>query len=165
MFMQPTLYSWDTWKNSNCFRKLDSCSLKVESVTFSTDSTMLGSMQMFLSIGFSAAGVVGAVYSLSVASLGLMNGPMCQWSNINNIIPRWGTPFANRYRLHTFHIFTWHWFENCIYKITLTLTLNWNVPLFTFDFTTQLLTETTASNFPLLQFWELPVRWRHVEVV
>uniref|UniRef100_A0A3Q2YNY1 Transmembrane 4 L six family member 21b n=1 Tax=Hippocampus comes TaxID=109280 RepID=A0A3Q2YNY1_HIPCM len=37
---------------------------------------------MFLSIGFAAAGVAGAVYSLSVAALGLANGPLCYWSNI-----------------------------------------------------------------------------------
>ncbi|XP_030017975.1 transmembrane 4 L6 family member 5 [Sphaeramia orbicularis] len=50
---------------------------------------------MFLSIGFAAAGVVGAVYSLSVAALGLANGPLCYWSNADNIIPQWGTPFFN----------------------------------------------------------------------
>uniref|UniRef100_A0AAQ5X5I9 Uncharacterized protein n=1 Tax=Amphiprion ocellaris TaxID=80972 RepID=A0AAQ5X5I9_AMPOC len=51
---------------------------------------------MFLSIGFAAAGVVGALYSLSVASVGLVNGPLCYWSNAQNPIPRWGTPFSNR---------------------------------------------------------------------
>ncbi|XP_017282477.1 transmembrane 4 L6 family member 5 [Kryptolebias marmoratus] len=50
---------------------------------------------MFLSIGFAAAGVVGAIYSLSAASLGLANGPTCQWSNNDNTNPQWGTPFAN----------------------------------------------------------------------
>ncbi|XP_071756609.1 transmembrane 4 L6 family member 5 [Centroberyx gerrardi] len=50
---------------------------------------------MFLSIGFAAAGVVGALYSLSVAALGLANGPTCFWSNPDNIIPEWGTPFAS----------------------------------------------------------------------
>ncbi|XP_029311210.1 transmembrane 4 L6 family member 5 [Cottoperca gobio] len=50
---------------------------------------------MFLSIGFAALGVVGAMYSLSVASLGLANGPTCFWSNKDNIFPRWGMPFAN----------------------------------------------------------------------
>ncbi|XP_038586326.1 transmembrane 4 L6 family member 5-like [Micropterus salmoides] len=50
---------------------------------------------MFLSIGFAAVGVAGAVYSLSVAALGLANGPTCFWSNENNLIPKWGTPFAN----------------------------------------------------------------------
>ncbi|KAM6959588.1 transmembrane 4 L6 family member 5 [Tautogolabrus adspersus] len=49
---------------------------------------------MFLSIGFAAAGVVGAIYSLSVASLGLANGPMCLFSP-NGINDIWGTPFAN----------------------------------------------------------------------
>jgi len=50
---------------------------------------------MFLSIGFAAAGVAGALYSLSTAALGLVNGPLCQWANKDNLIPRWGTPFAN----------------------------------------------------------------------
>lgn len=65
------------------------------------------SMQMFLSIGFAAVGVAGAVYSLSVAALGLANGPTCFWSNENNPIPKWGTPFANRYSksLWMFYIF------------------------------------------------------------
>ncbi|XP_061566314.1 transmembrane 4 L6 family member 1 [Cololabis saira] len=50
---------------------------------------------MFLSIGFAAVGVVGAIYSLSAAALGLANGPVCYWSNPDNPIPQWGTPFAN----------------------------------------------------------------------
>ncbi|XP_071398815.1 transmembrane 4 L6 family member 5-like [Centroberyx affinis] len=50
---------------------------------------------MFLSIGFAAAGVAGALYSLSVAALGLANGPTCLWSNLYHPIPTWGTPFAN----------------------------------------------------------------------
>ncbi|KAM9837050.1 transmembrane 4 L6 family member 5 [Aulostomus maculatus] len=49
---------------------------------------------MFLSIGFAAAGVVGAVYSLSVASLGLANGPFCFYKNAENLTGVWGTPFA-----------------------------------------------------------------------
>uniref|UniRef100_A0A8C3A3T7 Transmembrane 4 L six family member 21b n=1 Tax=Cyclopterus lumpus TaxID=8103 RepID=A0A8C3A3T7_CYCLU len=52
---------------------------------------------MFLSIGFAALGVVGAVYSLSVAALGLANGPTCLWSNEFNTSPEWGTPFNSRY--------------------------------------------------------------------
>lgn len=81
-------------------------------------------MQMFLSIGFAAAGVVGAVYSLSVAALGLANGPLCLWSNANNPIPQWGTPFANRYRqslwTEVIHlIFLLETVENCIYEIIL----------------------------------------------
>uniref|UniRef100_A0A8C6LZU8 Transmembrane 4 L six family member 21b n=1 Tax=Nothobranchius furzeri TaxID=105023 RepID=A0A8C6LZU8_NOTFU len=35
---------------------------------------------MFLSIGFAAAGVLGAIFSLSVASVGLANGPVCSSS-------------------------------------------------------------------------------------
>lgn len=50
---------------------------------------------MFLSIGFAAAGVVGAVYSLSVAAVGLANGPLCLWNNAENPILQWGTPFYN----------------------------------------------------------------------
>ena len=61
------------------------------------DSTVC-SMQMFLSIGFAAAGAVGAIYSLSVAALGLSNGPTCLWNNLQSPILQWGTPFASRYR-------------------------------------------------------------------
>lgn len=50
---------------------------------------------MFLSIGFAAAGVVGALYSLTVAALGLANGPLCAWSNEMEPKLQWGTPFAN----------------------------------------------------------------------
>ncbi|KAM6894674.1 transmembrane 4 L6 family member 5 [Lycodopsis pacificus] len=52
---------------------------------------------MFLSIGFAAVGVVGAMYSLSVAALGLANGPTCLFNAGNALIPdeQWGTPFAN----------------------------------------------------------------------
>ncbi|XP_057711554.1 transmembrane 4 L6 family member 1 [Corythoichthys intestinalis] len=50
---------------------------------------------MFLSIGFAAMGVVGAIYSLSAAALGLANGPLCFWSNSENPTPQWGVPFAN----------------------------------------------------------------------
>ncbi|XP_068612289.1 transmembrane 4 L6 family member 5 [Brachionichthys hirsutus] len=50
---------------------------------------------MFLSIGFAAAGVVGALYSLTVAGLGLANGPLCFWNNEEHPNPRWGTPFLN----------------------------------------------------------------------
>lgn len=44
---------------------------------------------MFLSIAFAAVGVVGALYSLAVAALGLQNGPLCK-------VIFWGTPFKNR---------------------------------------------------------------------
>ncbi|XP_061664921.1 transmembrane 4 L6 family member 1-like [Syngnathoides biaculeatus] len=50
---------------------------------------------MFLSVGFAAAGVAGAVYSLSAALLGLVNGPMCFWKNEQNPSGEWGVPFAN----------------------------------------------------------------------
>ena len=56
------------------------------------------SLQMFLSIGFAAGGVVGAIYSLSVSALGLANGPSCLYEDPVSGLQTWGTPFANRYR-------------------------------------------------------------------
>ncbi|XP_036404647.1 transmembrane 4 L6 family member 5 [Megalops cyprinoides] len=50
---------------------------------------------MFLSIGFSAMGVVGALYSFIVSILGLVNGPTCLYRSEELLIPLWGTPFAN----------------------------------------------------------------------
>ncbi|XP_041926047.1 transmembrane 4 L6 family member 5 [Alosa sapidissima] len=51
---------------------------------------------MFLSIGFAALGVVGALYSMSVAALGLSKGPICRyWSIENPIFGQWGRPFDN----------------------------------------------------------------------
>ncbi|KAE8288174.1 Transmembrane 4 L6 family member 1 [Larimichthys crocea] len=44
---------------------------------------------MFLSIAFAAVGVAGALYSLSVAAVGLQNGPLCK------VVLIWGTPFKN----------------------------------------------------------------------
>ncbi|XP_046908062.1 transmembrane 4 L6 family member 1-like [Hypomesus transpacificus] len=49
---------------------------------------------MFLSIGFAAVGVAGALYNLAVAAVGLTNGPLCLWNNAVSPIPKWGTPFA-----------------------------------------------------------------------
>ncbi|XP_041821589.1 transmembrane 4 L6 family member 5-like [Chelmon rostratus] len=48
---------------------------------------------MFLSIGFAAVGVAGAVYSLIIAGLGLTNGPLCCTGTVANC--KWGTPFMN----------------------------------------------------------------------
>ncbi|KAM9729015.1 transmembrane 4 L6 family member 5 [Menidia menidia] len=45
---------------------------------------------MFLSIAFAALGVVGALYSLAVAALGLKNGPLCR-----NLLFMWTTPFKD----------------------------------------------------------------------
>lgn len=56
----------------------------------SADKCCANRCGMFLSIGFAAAGVLGALYSLTVASLGLANGPTCLMSN-----SQWGAPFAN----------------------------------------------------------------------
>ncbi|XP_036968209.1 transmembrane 4 L6 family member 5 isoform X1 [Acanthopagrus latus] len=50
---------------------------------------------MFLSIGFAAGGVVGAIYSLSVSALGLANGPSCLYRDPISGLQTWGTPFAN----------------------------------------------------------------------
>lgn len=47
-------------------------------------------LQMFLSIAFAAVGVAGALYSFSVAVLGLQNGPLCK------VILIWTTPFKDR---------------------------------------------------------------------
>ncbi|KAG7223238.1 hypothetical protein INR49_015594 [Caranx melampygus] len=44
---------------------------------------------MFLSIGFAALGVAGALYSLSVAAVALKNGPLCK------VLLVWQTPFKN----------------------------------------------------------------------
>lgn len=50
-------------------------------------------LQMFLSIGFAALGIAGAVYSLSVAALGLSNGPLCLIKDSTE----WGRPFEAGY--------------------------------------------------------------------
>ncbi|KAL0970022.1 hypothetical protein UPYG_G00236080 [Umbra pygmaea] len=47
---------------------------------------------MFLSIGFAAAGVVGALYSLSTSALGLSNGPVCLYKPKTGT-EMWGRPF------------------------------------------------------------------------
>ncbi|XP_076581332.1 transmembrane 4 L6 family member 4 isoform X2 [Chaetodon auriga] len=46
---------------------------------------------MFLSIGFAAVGVVGALYSLCVAAVGLNDGPWCLFKNGTQDV--WGRPF------------------------------------------------------------------------
>ncbi|KAK6323417.1 transmembrane 4 L6 family member 4 isoform X1 [Coregonus clupeaformis] len=50
---------------------------------------------MFLSIGFAAAGVVGALYSLATSALGLSNGPVCLFMETPTSVPGWGRPFLN----------------------------------------------------------------------
>ncbi|XP_028827714.1 transmembrane 4 L6 family member 4 [Denticeps clupeoides] len=49
---------------------------------------------MFLSIGFAAVGVLGALYNLATASVGLSKGPVClyQASATQQV---WGRPFDN----------------------------------------------------------------------
>lgn len=48
-------------------------------------------LQMLLSIAFAAVGVIGGLYSLTVAVLGLQNGPLCK------VGPIWSTPFKDRH--------------------------------------------------------------------
>ncbi|XP_041094295.1 metallo-beta-lactamase domain-containing protein 1-like [Polyodon spathula] len=50
---------------------------------------------MFLSIAFAAVGFAGALYSLAVALLGLVNGPTCLFSYEGK--PIWGAPFSEKY--------------------------------------------------------------------
>ncbi|XP_059210607.1 transmembrane 4 L6 family member 5 [Centropristis striata] len=66
---------------------------------------------MFLSIGFAAVGVVGAIYSLSGASLGLANGPTCLWSNAENPTAKWGRPFENSTGTYLSDKELWKWCE------------------------------------------------------
>lgn len=46
-------------------------------------------LQMFLSIVFAAVGVVGGLYSLTVAAVALKNGPYCK------TLGGWTAPFSN----------------------------------------------------------------------
>lgn len=64
---------------------------------------------MFLSIGFAAVGVAGALYSLVVAAVGLENGPLCLWSNTVSPIEKWGTPFANNNGSYLGNKDIWSW--------------------------------------------------------
>jgi len=65
---------------------------------------------MFLSIGFAAAGVVGSLYSLSTAAVGLSNGPRCQWSNPpTNPVLTWGRPFVNSTGSYLSDSDMWKW--------------------------------------------------------
>ncbi|KAK6291814.1 hypothetical protein J4Q44_G00375990 [Coregonus suidteri] len=54
-----------------------------------------GGLMMFLSIGFAAAGVVGALYSLATSALVLANGPVCLFLAPGETVPNWGRPFMN----------------------------------------------------------------------
>jgi len=65
---------------------------------------------MFLSIGFAAAGVLGSLYSLSTAAVGLANGPRCQWSNLpDNPLLKWGRPFMNSTGSYLSDSAMWEW--------------------------------------------------------
>ncbi|KAM9827568.1 transmembrane 4 L6 family member 5-like [Neosynchiropus ocellatus] len=63
---------------------------------------------MFLSIGFAAIGVAGALYSLSVASVGLANGPMCIWNPTPTGPAVWGTPFKDSEGSYLTNKSTWN---------------------------------------------------------
>merc|ERR1719402_1711143 len=64
---------------------------------------------MFLSIGFAAVGVAGAIYSVAVAGLGLANGPVCNFSLMPDWLPVWGRPFANLTESYLEHTEWWDW--------------------------------------------------------
>ncbi|CAG5929651.1 unnamed protein product [Menidia menidia] len=66
---------------------------------------------MFLSIGFAALGVVGALYSLTVAGVGLANGPTCFWRNADSPMGMWGAPFANSTGSYLGDKEMWKWCE------------------------------------------------------
>uniref|UniRef100_H3D2H9 Transmembrane 4 L six family member 21a n=2 Tax=Tetraodon nigroviridis TaxID=99883 RepID=H3D2H9_TETNG len=55
-----------------------------------TQSCCANRCGMFLSIGFAGVGVIGGLYSLTVASLALQNGPLCQMLSLV-----WITPFKD----------------------------------------------------------------------
>ncbi|XP_054914529.1 transmembrane 4 L6 family member 5 [Poeciliopsis prolifica] len=61
---------------------------------------------MFLSIGFAALGVAGAIYSLAVAAVGLQNGPVCRYV-ADNGAEVWGRPFLNTSGNYLGHKDTW----------------------------------------------------------
>ncbi|GAA6091787.1 transmembrane 4 L6 family member 5, partial [Tachysurus ichikawai] len=56
---------------------------------------------MFLSILFAAVGVCGALYSFTVAMLGLINGPYCKTGLL------WQTPFKNKSQNYLQHRDMW----------------------------------------------------------
>lgn len=62
-------------------------------LTSTRDGCCANRCGMFLSIGFAAVGVAGAIYSVAVAGLGLANGPVCNYGGVLEI---WGRPFEGR---------------------------------------------------------------------
>ncbi|XP_026209044.1 L6_membrane domain-containing protein [Anabas testudineus] len=75
----------------------------------SADKCCANRCGMFLSIGFAAVGVLGGVYSLSVAALGLANGPVCKWQNEDQPVAEWGAPFANSSGSYLNNKDVWKW--------------------------------------------------------
>lgn len=62
-------------------------------LTSSRDGCCANRCGMFLSIGFAAVGVAGAIYSMAVAGVGLANGPVCNTGSKDS--PFWNRPFNN----------------------------------------------------------------------
>ncbi|XP_067412910.1 transmembrane 4 L6 family member 5-like isoform X2 [Emydura macquarii macquarii] len=50
---------------------------------------------MFLSIFFALVGVAGAVYAVSISTLGLVHGPLCQLQHPNSSFTQWLQPFRS----------------------------------------------------------------------
>lgn len=76
-------------------------------LTSSRDGCCANRCGMFLSIGFAAVGVAGAIYSVAVAGLGLANGPVC---NIGSeLIPIWTRPFVNSNGSYLENTDMWEW--------------------------------------------------------
>ncbi|XP_053318867.1 transmembrane 4 L6 family member 5-like [Spea bombifrons] len=48
---------------------------------------------MFLSILFAAIGVAGSVYSFTVSTVGMVRGPVCNYTDPITHDPKWGRPF------------------------------------------------------------------------
>ncbi|XP_028653795.1 transmembrane 4 L6 family member 5-like isoform X2 [Erpetoichthys calabaricus] len=69
---------------------------------------------MFLSIAFAAVGVVGSLYCLVVSSLGLVNGPTCEYENSDKKLI-WGTPFKTNQKFgNESYLFDKNLWSECI---------------------------------------------------
>lgn len=64
---------------------------------------------MFLSIGFAAVGVLGGIYSMSTAALGLSNGPVCEFRHPLTSELQWGRPFMNSSGEYLSNKDVWDW--------------------------------------------------------
>ena len=115
-------------------------------------------LQMFLSIAFAAVGVAGALYSFTVAVLGLQNGPLCK------VLLIWSTPFKGGWvtYLATFLKFPWSPDPSCRPFFCAVTTVTW--------LTTpggepaqSLRTSCSSTSDCLLLFWPRPA-WRWFSV-